>query len=92
MAFLTSMLKTLKIWVFFRKKNNIEGDKRGDNNSNVTIKKNSNARFFTLKNKIIFIYLRKVFTEAPILYHYKPDWYIQIEINSFGYAIGALLS
>ncbi len=53
---------------------------------------NSGTDFLTPETKKAFIYLRKAFTEAPILRHFDPECHFQIETNALGYAIGGVLS
>ncbi len=48
--------------------------------------------FLNSKAKIAFTKLRQVFVEAPILNHFYPECYIQIETDASGYAIGGILS
>ena len=48
--------------------------------------------FLTPNGRQIFTQLGQAFTEAPILRHFDPGCYIQIEINAFGYAIGSVIS
>lgn len=66
--------------------------RRDDDDDNMTIKKSSDTRFFIPKTKIAFLKLRKIFTKTPILYYFEPDWYIQIETNTFRYAIREFFS
>ena len=33
-----------------------------------------------------------MFTKAPILYHFHPEYHIRIETNASGYAIGGVLT
>ena len=51
-----------------------------------------NFSFLTPKAKLAFFRLRQAFIEAPILHHFDPERYIQIEIDVSGYAIGGILS
>ncbi len=48
--------------------------------------------FLTPGAKEAFIHLRKAFTKALILRHFDPEYYIRIETNVLGYAIGRVLS
>ena len=48
--------------------------------------------FLPSRAKKRFTKLRQVFIEAPILNHFHPKRYIQIEMNAFGYIIGRILS
>lgn len=45
----------------------------------------NNSNFVILDTKLAF-------TKAPILYHFNPERYIQIEFIGFTYAIGSILS
>ena len=51
-----------------------------------------NSSFLTLKAKLAFSRIRQAFTEAPILHHFDPERYIQIETDVSGYAINGILS
>lgn len=44
------------------------------------------------KIKEIFIYLRKVFIKAPILWHFDQECNIRIKTDVLGYVIGRVLS
>ena len=57
-----------------------------------TPKAPGNSNFLTPKAKLAFSRLRQAFTKAPILYHFDPERYIRIEIDSSDYAIGGILS
>ena len=48
--------------------------------------------FFTLKVKLAFTKLKQVFFKAPIFYHFNPERHIQIETDTSGYTISAVLS
>ena len=50
------------------------------------------SNFLTPGAKLAFTKLRQAFLKAPILHHFNPDRYIQIETDVSGYAIGGLLS
>ncbi len=52
----------------------------------------SGTDFLTPEANKAFIHLQKVFTEAPILRHFDSEYYIRIETNASGYAIGGVLS
>ena len=52
----------------------------------------NNSSFLTSEAKLDFLQLRQAFTEAPILHHYDPKRYIQIETYASGYAIGDIVS
>ena len=47
--------------------------------------------FFTIKARLVFIKLRKMFIKALILNNFDPECYIQIKIYTFGYAITKIL-
>ena len=49
-------------------------------------------KFLTSKVKKTFNYLRQVFTETPILWHFNSEYHIWIEINTLSYAIKRVLS
>ena len=49
-------------------------------------------RFFTSAARLAFTKLRQVFLEVLILYHFDPEYHIQIEINASKYAISKILS
>ena len=57
-----------------------------------TSKALGNSNFLTTKAKLAFSRLRQAFIKAPILHHFNPERYIRMETNSFGYAIGDILS
>ena len=42
--------------------------------------------------RLAFTQLKKVFTKAPILWYFDPEYYIRIETDVSGYAIGRVLS
>ena len=48
--------------------------------------------YLTPGAKQAFTQLRQAFTKAPILWHFDPECYIQIETNASGYVIGEVLS
>ena len=48
--------------------------------------------FFIPRAKLVFIKLRQAFFKTPILQHFDPKHYIQIEMDVSGYAIGGVLS
>ena len=48
--------------------------------------------FLTSNARQAFTELRQVFTKAPILQHFDPERYIWIEIDTFSYTIGSILS
>ncbi len=54
--------------------------------------KSSEADFLTSEVKKAFIYLRKAFTKALILYYFDIKRYIHIKTNVLGYTIGRILS
>lgn len=56
------------------------------------LKTPGNSKFLTPEAKLAFSRLRQTFTKAPILHHFDPERYIQIETNASGYAIGGILS
>lgn len=85
-----SVLQTSKNEVLSRKNNYIESGK--DNNNNKTVRKNGGTSYLTPKAKIAFAKWKKAFIKALILYHFQPNWYIWIEIDVSGYAIGGVIS
>ena len=50
------------------------------------------STFLTPEVKLAFLWLRQVFTEAPILYHFDLERYIWIITYASGYVIGGILS
>ena len=58
------------------------------------ISKNSNGAmgYLTFDAKRAFTQLGQAFTEALILQHFDPEYYIRIETNASDYAIGGVLS
>lgn len=59
---------------------------------NLSKASSSGTCFITSEVRIVFTYLRKVFTKASILHHFHPKCHIQIEINESGFTIGDTLS
>ena len=55
-------------------------------------KANDDSIFLTLEAKLAFLRLRQGFTEAFILYHFDPEYYIRIETNASDYSIGSIVS
>ena len=55
------------------------------------LRRAENSSFLTNEANLAFLRLRQVFTEAPILHHFDPKRYIQIETDAFGYAISGIL-
>ena len=51
-----------------------------------------NSSFLTSEAKLAFLWLKQVFTEAPILHHFDLKRYIRIVTDAFRYAIGGILS
>ena len=49
------------------------------------------AGFLTPEARLAFIQLRKALSEALILRHFDPEYYIRIETDASGYAIGWVL-
>ena len=56
--------------------------------------KNSNGAtdYLTPDTKQAFTQLRQVFTKAPILQHFNPEYHIRIETDASGYAISGVVS
>ena len=54
-------------------------------------KKTLRSDFLTSKAKLAFTKLRQAFVKAPILYHFNPKYYIWVEKDISGYAIGRVL-
>lgn len=50
------------------------------------------ANFLTFKARVAFIQLRQAFIETPTLQYFKLKCHIWIETNTFGYAIGDILT
>ena len=48
--------------------------------------------YLTLNTKVVFIHLRKVFIQALFFCYFNLEYYIQIENNTFDYAIGSILA
>ncbi len=48
--------------------------------------------YLTPKAKKAFIYLQKFFTKTPIFRYYDSEYYIRIETDVLGYAIGRVLN
>lgn len=74
-----------------------DDDKIGKVGENLLKRKNltkinvSGTRFFDPKVSIAFTFLSKTLTKAPILYHFDPEHYIQIETIASDFAIGRIL-
>ena len=74
-----------------------EVDVGGGDCENATVEKSpsknlNKAGYLSPNAKKVFNHLRHMFTKAPILQHFNPEWHIRIETNTSGYAIGAVLS
>lgn len=52
----------------------------------------NNFNFLIPEAKLAFLQLRQAVINVFILYHFDPEYYIQIETNVFGYAIVGILS
>ena len=50
------------------------------------------SSFLNSEAKLVFLRLGQAFIEAPILYHFDPERYIQIKTDASDYAIGGILS
>ena len=50
------------------------------------------SSFLTSNARQAFTQLRQAFTEFPIFWHFDSERYIQIETDTFGYAINGILS
>ena len=48
--------------------------------------------FLTFNTKKVFNYLRQAFIKASILQHFDSKYYIQIQIDTSGYAIDGVFS
>lgn len=48
--------------------------------------------FFTPKAQLAFKILKQVFSKALMITHFKPNWYIWLKTNLFGWTIGVILS
>ena len=56
------------------------------------VRKAEEPSFLTPDTRRAFTQLKQAFTETPILRHFDPERYIQIETDASGYAIGRVLS
>lgn len=56
---------------------------------NLSNNSSSKTDFLTFKAQIVFIQLWKAYIKVLIFHHFDPKRYIQIETDSFSYAIGA---
>ena len=67
---------------------------RKDETVEKSLSKNSNEAmgYLTPNTRRAFTQLRQTFTKAPILQHFDPECYIQIETDTSGYAISGVLS
>ena len=54
--------------------------------------KENKLSFLIFEARTAFNRLWLAFTKAAILWHFDPECHIQIETNTFGYAIGEMLS
>ena len=48
--------------------------------------------FLIFGTKLAFTKLKQVFVKIPILYHFDPEYHIQIEIDILGYTIDRIPS
>ena len=76
-----------------KSRNLAKSGKKSSKSGNST---NSNAmedgpKFLTPDTRTAFNRLQLAFTEAPILWHFDPEYHIWIETNALGYAIGGVL-
>ena len=55
-------------------------------------KKTVGSDFLILETRLTFTKLRQAFVKALILYHFDPEYHIQVKIDVSGYAIGKVLS
>ena len=53
---------------------------------------NQSRAFFTLRARKTFTKLKQMFVNTPILNHFDLEHYIEIETNTLGYTIDAILS
>ena len=53
---------------------------------------NGATSYLTSNAKQAFTQVRQVFTKAPILQYFDPEYYIWIETDALGYAIGGVPS
>ncbi len=74
------------------KKSKLTKSKKSDLSKANFAKVNSRTDFLTSGAKKAFIYLQKAFTKASILRYFDPEYYIRIETDALGYAIGEVLS
>ena len=59
----------------------------------LTSKKSNRATgYLTPEARLAFTQLRKAFTKALIFQHFNPKYHIRIETDTWGYAIGGILS
>ncbi len=67
-----------------------------DTSQKVEVSKTKNLNqlgmFLTSKARKAFTKLRQMFIKAPILNHFDPKYYIQIETNISCYAMGKIFS
>ena len=64
---------------------------KGENLPNFDTKENEPS-FLIFDARTAFNHLRLTFTKALILWHFDPEYHIQIEIDVSSYAIGSVLS
>lgn len=71
--------------------NFVEFKKPGFTKSKI-IESSTGTAFLTIKARLAFIQLRKVFTKAEILHHFNSKHHIRIQTNESGYSIRGVLS
>ena len=71
------------------KKSKKPSKSRNSPNFNIT---EAGPSFLTPDARTAFNRLQITFTEAPILWHFDPEYHIRIETDALGYAIGRVLS
>ena len=55
-------------------------------------KKTIGLNFLTFGARLAFTELRQTFVKALVVHHFDLEWYIQVEMDVSGYAIGGVLS
>ena len=80
--------KTSKSWKL-SKSGKMSSKSGNSTNSDAT---EDGSKFLTPDARTAFNRLQLAFTEAPILWHFDPEYHIWIETDILGYAIGGVLS
>ena len=69
-----------------------KGAKRGGGNIKKDVKAAKGSDYLTSATKKAFNHLWHSFTQAPIIQHFDPERYIQIETDASSYIIGRVLN